>query len=283
MSPPLPDFVIAGPQKCATTWLYECLREHPEVLLPDTDAVHYFDMQYSRGEEWYRSHFDSYDGGAMVGEETPTYIRDEMAPKRIARTIPDAKIIFILRNPVDRAFSHYWHEKSKDKMDFEFSEVSENYDLFSDWVIPGLYNRHIQRYLEYIPSENLKLLFFDDLVDDDWSYLQEVYEFLDIDSTYRPSVLNSKVNEGKLRGLTSKRLYRFAVHTYSKWAPQFAVEAARPVHDAFQDFVTSQNEYERGMRPEDRERLEALIADDMQELDGIVDRSLDHWFEYETL
>jgi hypothetical protein len=283
MSPPLPNFVIAGPQKCATTWLYECLREHPEVLLPATDSVHYFDMQYSRGEEWYRSHFDSYDGETMVGEETPSYIRDDAAPKRIARTIPNAKILFILRNPVDRAFSHYWHEKSKDKMSFEFDEVFGNYDLFNDWVIPGLYNRHIERYLEHIPSENLQLFFFDDLVDDDWSYLQEVYEFLGIDPTYQPSVLDSKVNDGRHRGLTSNRLYRFAVNAYTKWAPPSAVDAVRPVHDAARELLTSRNEYERGMRPEDRKRLEALIVDDIRELDEMVDRSLSHWFEYETL
>jgi len=283
MSPPLPDFIIAGPQKCATTWLYECLREHPEVLLPDTDSVHYFDMHYSRGEGWYRDHFGSYDGEAMVGEETPSYIRDDMAPKRISRTIPDAKILFVLRNPVDRAFSHYWHEKSKDKMSFEFSEVFENYDLYNDWVVPGLYNRHIERYLEHIPSENLKLLFFDDLVDNDWAYLQDVYEFLDVDPTYQPSVLDSKVNEGKKRGVTSKRLYQVAVRAYSKWAPQFAVDAVRPVHDAVLGLATSKNEYEQGMQPEDRRRLEALIVDDIRELDGMVERSFDHWFEYETL
>ncbi|WP_049935927.1 sulfotransferase domain-containing protein [Haloplanus natans] len=283
MSPPLPDFVIAGPQKCATTWLYECLREHPDVLLPDTDSVHYFDMHYSRGDEWYRDHFKTYDGEAMVGEETPSYIRDDVAPKRISRTIPNAKVLFVLRNPVDRAFSHYWHEKSKDKMSFEFSEVFENYDLFSDWVVPGLYNRHIERYLKHIPSENLKLCFFHDLVDDDWSYLQDVCEFLDIDPTYKPSVLDSKVNEGKVRGLKSNPLYRFAVHSYSKCAPQFAIEAVRPAHDAVQNLLTSQNEYERGMRSEDRKRLEALIVDDIRELDTMVDRSLSHWFEYETL
>ena len=283
MSPPLPDFIIAGPQKCATTWLYESLSEHPDILLPGTDSIHYFDMHYSRGEEWYRSHFDLYDGEPMVGEETGSYIRDEMAPRRISRTVPDAKILFVLRNPVDRAFSHYWHEKSKNKISFNFDEVFENYDLFDDWVVPGLYNRHIERYLDHIPSKNLKLCFFDDLVDDDWAYLQDVYEFLGVDPTYQPRVLDSKVNEGERRWLARKRLYRFTVHPYRKWAPQFAVDAVRPVHDAVVEFVTSRNEYAQGMRPKDRKRLEALIVDDIRELNEILERSLDHWFEYETL
>jgi hypothetical protein len=283
MSPPLPEFIIAGPQKCATTWLYECLSEHPDVLMPDTDSIHYFDMHYTKGEQWYRQHFDAYDGEKLVGEETPSYIRDEVAPRRIAETVPNAKLLFILRNPVDRAFSHYWHEKSKGKTEFEFEEVFENYDLYNDWVVPGLYHRHIRRYRKHFPSESVRLLFFEDLVEDDWSYLEDVYEFLGIDSTYRPSVLESKVNEGKRRGLTYNRLYSTAVDTYVKWAPQFAVDAARPVHDTFQKVVTSQNEYVRGMRTEDRKRLEALIVDEICELDRIVDRSLDHWFEHESL
>lgn len=279
---PDPDFIIAGPQKCATTWLYEALREHPDVYLPPTDAVHYFDIHYGRGDDWYAEQFSGHDGESVIGEETPTYVRDELAPRRMAETIPDAKIIIILRSPVDRAFSHYWHEKSKDKHSFEFSEIFENYDLFQNWVVPGLYHRHIRRYLDHFSREQLQLLFFRDLVHDDWAYLQDVYDFLDVED-HRPSVLDSKSNEGRTRGIRSNELYTKSVEAFKTHAPRRAVEAVRPIHDFAIDVVASQNEYERGILPEDRKRLEALIVDETRELREFTDRDLGRWFMYESV
>ncbi len=279
---PLPDFIIAGPQKCATTWLYECLYEHPDVLLPETDSVHYFDMKYHRDEEWYRQHFSEYDGETLVGEETPTYIRKQQAPKRISDMLPDVKVIFTLRNPMDRAFSHYWHEKSKDKISFEFYEILENYDLFQNWVEPGFYYQHLKRYEEYFSADQIKVLFFDDLVEDDRAYLQEVYSFLEIDN-YTPSVLDEKVNQGKFRDINKQWVYNQFANAFKTYAPNEAVEAVRPLHTHTRELLASKNEYEKGMNEQVRKRLEAVFADEMRHLSEYTGRDLDHWFQTRSL
>lgn len=277
--PPLPEFIIAGPQKCATTWLYDCLYEHPDVLLPETDSVHYFDMNYQKGDQWYRQFFSEYDGEALVGEETPSYIRDEATPRRIAETLPDVKIIFIVRNPVDRAFSHYWHEKSKNKIAFEFEEVFENYDLYQNWVVPGFYHRHFERYEAHLPRDQMKLMFFEDLVADQRSYLREVYDFLGLPD-YTPSTLGEKSNDGKQRGIRQYPLYNTLRSSVAQNTPRSITRLLRPIDQRIFEFLTNRTEYDEGMDEDTRARLERLYLNEAEQLESRTGRSFDDWFEH---
>jgi hypothetical protein len=240
-------------------------------------------MNYHRGEEWYRNHFSEFDGEQIVGEETPSYIRDERTPERIAETIPDVKLIFTLRNPIDRAYSHWWHEKSKDKHSFKFSEVLGNYDLYQNWIVPGLYHRHLTQFAEYIPEENMKICFFDDLVDDDLAYVQDVYRFLGIDDGFVPSLINEKVNQGKFRKVNRQAIYTSLASRVKKIAPQSAIDKARPAHRQILSYMASQTEYEEGMNEQVRHQLEAQFIDDTRRLSEYTGRNLEHWFDHSSL
>lgn len=284
----VPDFVIVGPQKCATTWMYEGLAEHPDVYVPDTDSVHYFDMGYHHGREWYRQHFpEDPDAHPIIGEETPSYIRSEAVPERIADLNPDAKILFSLRNPVDRAFSHYWHEKAKGKISFEFEEVFENYDLYENWVRPGMYADHIERFEAEFDEDQLKLLYFDDLVEDDAAFIREVYDFVGADPDFTPSIIDEKVNDARWSSgveLVDKLYYR-AVNVVYRRAGEPVKKVLRPVHEFVQDGgfsnpFESESEYEKGMDPETRRRLEAVFVEPTRELEAKTGRSFEDWFEY---
>ena len=112
----LPDFIIAGAQKSGTTSLFAYLCEHPLVTPPITKEMSFFDNQFHRGLNWYRAHFprdvtSSVDGGSgmptLTGESSAYYLFHPHTAARIANTLPGVKIIVLLRNPVDRAFSHY--------------------------------------------------------------------------------------------------------------------------------------------------------------------------------
>ncbi|MBV0923118.1 sulfotransferase domain-containing protein [Halomicroarcula limicola] len=284
----VPDFVIVGPQKCATTWMYEGLAEHPEVYVPDTDSVHYFDMGYHRGTEWYRQHFPADpDEYAVIGEETPSYIRSEVTPERIAELNPDAKLLFSLRNPVDRAFSHYWHEKSKGKISFEFEELFENYDLYENWIRPGMYVDHIERFEEHFDSDQLKLLYFDDLVADDESFIESVYDFVGADPTFRPSILDERVNDARRSfgiNAVDKAYYRAVNFVYRNFGESIK-RPIRPLHEFVQSGdlsnpFQSESEYEKGMNPETRRRLEEIYLPKTKDLDERVDKTFEHWFEH---
>lgn len=183
-----------GPQKAATTWTYHCLNEHPEVGCSLKDSTHYYDMLFYKGEKWYSSNFDNPKRDLKFIDPTPSYFRSRLAPGRIASDFPNAKIIFCLRNPIERAFSHYWHEKKKDRFNYRFEEVLDNYDLFCNWIEPGFYSKHIRNYLQYFPRQNVLCQLFDDLIRNPKQFIYELFKFLQIDSTFLPTVLESRIN-----------------------------------------------------------------------------------------
>jgi sulfotransferase family protein len=118
----LPTFVIIGAQRSGTTSLYQYLTEHPAIAAAATKEVHFFDTRYGRGLSWYRGHFPTRASAErarrrtgfepVAGEASPYYLFHPLAPERIARDLPFAKFIVMLRDPVSRAVSQYQHERS---------------------------------------------------------------------------------------------------------------------------------------------------------------------------
>ena len=125
----LPDFLIIGAQRAGTTSLYKYLEEHPSVAPPLLGkGAHFFDTNFAKGETWYRSHFPTrvhkrYSRKPLTGEGSPYYLFHPCAPRRVAETLPDAKLIAILRDPVARAYSHYWHEVARGFESLPFEEA----------------------------------------------------------------------------------------------------------------------------------------------------------------
>jgi len=135
---PLPDFLIIGAQKAATTALYAYLRWHPGITGPSFKEVSFFDRHYVRGETWYRAHLPAsprlwlaklrHGSWPLVGEASPSYLFHPLAPERVASLMPAAKLIAVLRNPVDRAFSHYQHEVALGREELSFEEALDQED-----------------------------------------------------------------------------------------------------------------------------------------------------------
>jgi hypothetical protein len=104
-----PDYIIAGAGKCGTTTLHAYLCGHPSVREPLGKEIHYFDHNYGLGEEWYRAHFPFAPSNRawMTGEATPYYLSHPLAAGRIAADLPEVKVVVLLRDPVERAYSQY--------------------------------------------------------------------------------------------------------------------------------------------------------------------------------
>lgn len=178
----LPNYLVAGAQKSGTTSLWAYLSEHPNVEPPMCKEMSFFDRNYQRGLNWYRMHFPlASDGPAttLTGESTAYYMFHPLAPERIARTLPNVKIILMLRNPVDRAFSHYQLKVRRDREPLSFEEAidaeeerlkgehkkllanpryySPNHDRYS-YLARGIYADQISRWQQFIPPERLLIL-----------------------------------------------------------------------------------------------------------------------------
>lgn len=277
----LPDFFLAGCQKTASSWTYICLKEHPEIFVPqDTDTTHYFDMFYHLGLDWYRDFYQEYNGEKVIGDTTPSYIRDFKAPQRIAEFNGQAKLIFNLRNPINRAFSHYWHEKRKEKISFEFKECLENYDLYQDWITTGFYYRHLKRYLDYFPRENIKIMIFDDLKEDDQEFIQEIYRFLGVDDSFMPSVLNKKVNKADyvwdLKNEVLSLVKRGVSAPLEVLGKEETIEKIRnsKLKYYLDELVLDKTEYEQGIDAKTRRRLSKIFAAENKKLEEFLGRKL---------
>jgi hypothetical protein len=109
---PLPEFLVIGAQKSGTSSLYHYLAQHPGIAMSRVKETHYFDLHHQRGERWDRSHFPLRPG-ARVGENSPYYLAHPRAAERIRAALPGARLIALLRNPTERALSHYFHEVRK--------------------------------------------------------------------------------------------------------------------------------------------------------------------------
>ena len=204
----LPDFIIIGVQKCGTTALYKYLEEHPDVLPALTKEIHFFDNNYHRRLTWYRAHFPASRFGAargLTGEASPSYFLHPLAPARVSVSTPAARLVVVLRNPADRAYSHYQHNvrKGRERMTFEQAiEVEEkrldgkieqllesvnyfvNYHQFS-YLLRGIYAAQLQRWYACFAPERILVLDNRDLLTDPSPTFRRALEFLSL-SVWEP-------------------------------------------------------------------------------------------------
>ena len=178
---PLPDFLIIGAQKAGTTALYAYLRRHPAITGPSWKEVSYFDRHYGRGAAWYRGNFPNRvrARGKLVGEASPSYIFHPLGPERVKALVPEARLVALVRNPVERALSHYHHEVAlgreplsfEDALDAEEERLrGEEERLAADpsyfsrawwshaYKSRGRYAEQLERWLAVFPREQLLIL-----------------------------------------------------------------------------------------------------------------------------
>ncbi|MDP8910954.1 MAG: sulfotransferase domain-containing protein [Actinomycetota bacterium] len=185
----LPDFLIIGAQRAGTTSLYKYLEAHPSVAPPLLGkGAHFFDTNFGKGEAWYRSHFPTRlhmhsARNAVTGEGSPYYLFHPHAPARVARLLPDVKLIALLRDPVSRAHSHYWHEVARGFEHLSFEQAIESepqrlsgevermradpaYTSFShqhySYLARGHYLEQLDRWYALFPSEQILVLSSED-------------------------------------------------------------------------------------------------------------------------
>jgi hypothetical protein len=197
----LPNFLIIGALRSGTTSLARYLGAHPDVFMASQKEVRYFDRRFQRGLAWYRRQFADVTTQSAVGESTPGYMYEEVALSRMEETVPDARLIAILRNPVDRAYSHYWLNRARGTEVLEFSAALEAEELRLERSGPrygyadqGSYLRYLRRVSDHFPRASLLTILFEDLRDDPTETYRSVCRFLGIDAGYVPANLGRPMN-----------------------------------------------------------------------------------------
>lgn len=196
----LPNFLCVGAPKCGTTTLYNILKEHPDIFLSEFKEPHFFDFNknYNFGLQWYETeYFNKYSNETAIGDFTPTYLPSKEAPKRILESLgKNVKLIFLLRNPVDRAYSQYLHivrhelenEDFKNALTLESNRLKqylaeENQALFvhHSYIYQGLYFKHIRKYLDIFDRNNMFFAIFEeDFLFNKQKMISEILTFLNV-------------------------------------------------------------------------------------------------------
>jgi hypothetical protein len=203
----LPSWIVVGAQRSGTSSLYEYLVSHPSVRRAATEEIHYFDNNYQRGMKWYQGHFAArwpgklqQGGDATTGEATPYYMAHPLALGRVAHDLPEVKILVVLRNPVDRAYSHFQHERAlgqepvasfaealdreperlageAERMRAEPTYYSFAHQNFS-YVMRGYYAQQMEQVLALFPRRNVMVLASERLARQTLEVYEEVLGFL---------------------------------------------------------------------------------------------------------
>lgn len=287
------DFIGIGTEKGATYWISDCLREHPEVCFSkkkeivffnefDQHYLKYENLRYSWGIKWYERHFSHCSVKSIKGEFTPTYLYSKKTAQRIKKHFPNAKLIICLRDPVKRAYSQYLHDKSIGIIkDLKFSQALQKHD---NYIEKGKYYKYLRYYYDLFPRKNIHVVLIDDLKNNSLKYIQKLYKFLNINSTYIPRNLKKRPNAA------SSAKFQF-LNYFLLQAEYFLIKNKlnfflRILENSGARRALFLFSYYMNRKPLDRypqidkqseKKLRKLFQNDIKNLEKLIGRSLSRW------
>jgi hypothetical protein len=191
-----------GPQRTGTTWLWECLRRHPDLCFPHgIKETQFFDARYREGWAWYSSHFAHQRPGQRAAEIGATYFDAVEVPLRVAAHAPRARIVVTLRDPVARTYSLFLHHVKKGRMAGDFARAVEEHPRLVDGSRYGL---HLERWRKILGSARVRVVLLDDIESDPVRTLADIQQFAEIRAVPAPAAAFEQINRASLpahRGL----------------------------------------------------------------------------------
>lgn len=234
--------------------------------MPHIKEVHFFDNNFNKGIGWYEKFFSECEQVA-IGEATPAYLCNKNIPSLIHQYLPNCKLIVSLRDPVSRAYSHYWYrmaEIKKQKNDISFEEyLNNNLPVMKE----GLYGESLSRYYKLFPKENILVMRYEDIKLNPEDYMYSVFNFLGVDEGFIPLYLDKVVNSSasrsgsKLMDSVSRKLSKLRLHTLSNLADKFFSK---------KDIPPLSLEVRRSL-------IEKYYLDDIKKLEKLTGQDLSSW------
>lgn len=275
----LPNFFVIGAARSGTTYMYHLLNEHPEIFMPTLKEPHFFSNNLQKGFEWYKDLFFNHNGETAIGEASVSYTFPgfEKTPQLISEAVPNAKFIYILRNPIKRTFSHYLYYRYYSRGEtLPFKEAIKANPVY---LGASQYMIWIKRYLNYCDPSNILILFYEDIIRDPLKYVNMIYHFLNVNSSFIPSNLKTKTNSAfKPR---SERLYYFyrkiSLSKLRASLEKFLPENLRPhLRNFIHKMIGSQNQMPKLTYSETMYLCE-YFSPGISDLEKFLNRNLDFW------
>jgi hypothetical protein len=300
----LPTFLLIGTAKAGTTSLYHYLRQHPDVFMPEVKEPRFFayvddppamvgpgDAASNEASgavytlDDYRALFPESVEAWAVGEASVNYLYSETAPARIHDHLPEVQLIAVLRNPIERAYSHYLHllragreplRSFRAALEAEEKRRREGWEWSWHYTRMGFYYQQLSRYLKHFDREQLSVYLFDEFRDDNLGVTRDIYRTLGVDDAFEPSDAITHAKTGV---------------PISDWFQSFILNPDHSLRRAART-VLPESIRTRGMKvlqnlnlskppidPSVRSMLADRFADDVRQLESLLDRDLSHWLE----
>lgn len=296
----LPTFLIIGTAKAATTSLYYYIGQHPDVFTSSIKEPRFFHFAErpiptaGPGDTWsnrntvqgwddYRALFT--EGGAAIarGEASPVYLYSPHAAINIKECLPNVKLVVVLRDPSERAYSHYLHlrrdkrepcDHFRDALSSEPSRIEMGWEWSWHYRGLGYYNAQVERYDALFSTDQLRVYLYDDVIRDPSPVVQDIFDFIGVDSSFEPDT-RSRMNPGGLP--KNNRLYDIVTqynHPLRKLVRPLLPE---PVRTRLLTRLQKKSLAKPTLPPEVRADLIRGYRDDIERLQGRIDRELSAW------
>jgi hypothetical protein len=213
----LPNSVVIGAAKSGTSWLYRMFSEHPEIFVPSlkvtgpSNEVSFFTHTFDRGVDYYARYFENSGSFKVRVDVSPRYLFQPDVPiaERMHALLPEARLVASLRDPVTRAWSRFRHSMRNGTLPpwSKFREVIKDQHFYDLYIRYGFYADHLERYWEYYPRSQVKVVFYEDMASDPRSYLKDVLAFLEVDADFEPPSLTDRVNANRASYLSALMAY----------------------------------------------------------------------------
>jgi len=193
----LPNVIIIGAMKSGTTSLHHYLNLHPDIQMSRKKELDFFiaEKKWRKGIDWYRSHF--VEPAAVYGESSPNYTHRfffQGVPQRMAAVVPDVKLIYLVRDPIERIISHYLHMYADGKEDRDISEALASLDK-NQYVSSSQYFYQLEQYLQVFPSENILVITSEALSQSPQDTMKQVFQFLGVSTEFATNAKLKGVND----------------------------------------------------------------------------------------
>lgn len=287
------DFIGIGVPRAGTSWIHQCLSEHPQICAARGKELHFLNdpNKYNQGVSLYVSYFAHCQKDKIKGEYTPGYMANKATAHLIKKYFPEVKLITCLRNPIERAYSHYlFHKRTEETNTKTFEEAIEG-ELKVFYINMSFYYSQLKNYLELFPQNNVLILIYEDISKNPVEFIQRIYQFLGVNADFIPPSANKEINwtpsnpfRIPLLNLVLVKIKRYLYHRSESFKPVVFLLKKIKVNRLIK-FIMSTNSKKRGLKrynkpplsQKTRKYLQEIYQTDIKNLEKLINRDLSFW------
>ena len=307
MKKELPTFIIVGAGKSGTTAIHEYCDQHPEVFMTriketnffelegqkidysieeDPERLHHYPQSINNIEDYKQLYLEATGTEKALGETSPMYLYGQNAPTNIHSYVPEAKLIAILRQPIDRLYSRFLHlSRDGNQPTDNFEDALDKSTIWwrrNDLVTEGFYYTHLKRYFDLFEREQIKVFLYEDLRKDSEHVMQELFGFIGVDPTFRPSLETEYNVSGKPKNPIIDKLIgsnSILIKTAKSIAPNLINRLKNSPAAQKQLTELRKKNLDRSVVSEEVRRrfIDEVYGEEIEKLSTLLERDLSHW------